>query len=288
MKTNYHCHTYRCGHASGNEEEMIQAALKANFKIFGFSEHVPLPNYRLHLFKALLYAIKDTNSFFTCLRTIYHNGKPMRCPYNQKDEHLKLIKELKEKYKDKIDIIQGFEAEYLEEYLDYYKYLLENKEVDYLILGHHFNKYCIHNRYNGKNRMTDQDLYQYCEDLIKAMKTGLFTYIAHPDLFLLGRDSFDQVCQDITYKICYAAKEYDIPLEINGGGIRRGKKTFNNQRMYPYTNPEFFKIVSKVGNKVIIGIDCHNPNHFNDGIYEQLIEFSKEYNLNLITKLEIK
>lgn len=26
-KTNYHTHTYRCGHANGNEEDMIQAAI---------------------------------------------------------------------------------------------------------------------------------------------------------------------------------------------------------------------------------------------------------------------
>ena len=35
MKTNYHTHTYRCGHAHGNEEEMIKAAIHNYYKEIG-------------------------------------------------------------------------------------------------------------------------------------------------------------------------------------------------------------------------------------------------------------
>ena len=43
MKTNYHSHTHRCGHAEAGEKRYIEAALKEGFKIFGFADHVPQP-----------------------------------------------------------------------------------------------------------------------------------------------------------------------------------------------------------------------------------------------------
>ena len=48
-KVNYHTHTYRCGHANGNEEEMIQAAINMGIEDLGMCGHVPLPHYRKHL-----------------------------------------------------------------------------------------------------------------------------------------------------------------------------------------------------------------------------------------------
>ena len=39
---------------------------------------------------------------------------------------------MENKYKDKIDIIVGFEAEYMPLFLDYYKKLLK-EDIDYLI-----------------------------------------------------------------------------------------------------------------------------------------------------------
>ena len=43
MKTNYHAHTHRCGHAEPNERAYVEAAIKEGFKIFGFADHVPQP-----------------------------------------------------------------------------------------------------------------------------------------------------------------------------------------------------------------------------------------------------
>ena len=51
MKTNFHTHTFRCGHAIGNEEEMVKSAIKNDILELGFSDHIPLPYYRLHILK---------------------------------------------------------------------------------------------------------------------------------------------------------------------------------------------------------------------------------------------
>ena len=118
IKTNYHTHTFRCGHANGDEEAMIKSAIDNKIEILGFSEHIPLPNYRYHILKGLPHTLKDINAFSVAIKTIITNGPSMRMPYSNKKFHLEEIKRLKRKYKDQITIYQGFEAEYFEEYLE--------------------------------------------------------------------------------------------------------------------------------------------------------------------------
>ena len=43
---NYHTHTYRCHHASGDVEEYAAEALKGGAEILGMSDHTPLPDRR--------------------------------------------------------------------------------------------------------------------------------------------------------------------------------------------------------------------------------------------------
>ena len=43
MKTNYHTHTYRCKHAMGNDERIVERAINAGIDILGFSDHNPWP-----------------------------------------------------------------------------------------------------------------------------------------------------------------------------------------------------------------------------------------------------
>ena len=43
---NYHTHTYRCGHASTEEDEAyILAAIEAGFKQIGISDHGPFRQF---------------------------------------------------------------------------------------------------------------------------------------------------------------------------------------------------------------------------------------------------
>ena len=47
MLANYHTHTYRCNHASGNDEEYVKKAIAENVKILGsFSDEKILDERR--------------------------------------------------------------------------------------------------------------------------------------------------------------------------------------------------------------------------------------------------
>ena len=39
MKVNYHTHTKRCGHASGEDREYVESAIEAGLEVLGFADH---------------------------------------------------------------------------------------------------------------------------------------------------------------------------------------------------------------------------------------------------------
>ena len=65
---NYHTHTYRCGHAVGNEYEMIEAALHEGYQEIGMSCHIALPHYRSHLLHSLssIRSIQGSQIMYRC------------------------------------------------------------------------------------------------------------------------------------------------------------------------------------------------------------------------------
>lgn len=284
-KVNYHTHTYRCGHANGSEEDMVKAALDMGIEELGMCEHIPLPHYRKHLILSIP-AIRSLKSLLSLGLAFVKNGPTMRMPYVQLEEHIHKIEECQQKFGQQMTIYKGFEAEGLAEYFDYYQKLLDDQKVDYLILGHHFHKHCIHSDYYGRDDIKKKDIYQYCNDVEKAIETNLFSYIAHPDLFLIGYSQFDLDAQTVSRRICEKAKQYNIPLEVNAGGMRKGLRNVNGEELYPYPNAHFWDIASEVGNDVILGFDAHDPSDFNDGMYQSMISFAKEHQLHLIDHFE--
>ena len=82
------------------------------------------------------------------------------------------------------------------------------------------------------------------------MHTGLFTYIAHPDIVNFTGDA--KIYRKHVRRLCQAAKSCKIPLEINLLGIDEG-------RYYP--NPLFWEVAAEEGNPVVIGMDAHIPEH---------------------------
>lgn len=223
MLANYHTHTYRCRHATGTEEEYILNSIEGGIKILGFSDHAP-------------FKFPDgTESGY-------------RVPTNEVENYFEVISSLREKYKDKIEIHIGFEMEYYPLYfndmLDYVKSI----GAEYLILGQHF---IGNERPNGRHTIssgfTENELKEYVDCVVAAIKTGKFSYVAHPDIFMYDDE---KAYRREMRRLCVAAKEYDVPLEINFLGI-------HDNRNYP--NPVFWEIVGEVGSVAVFGCDAHQP-----------------------------
>ena len=248
----YHNHTFRCGHAKEcDDEEYVINAVKYGIKEYGFTDHIFLPG-------------------------IVHPY--MRGTYEMLDGYINSVLNLKDKYKDKLNIRLGFEAEYMSEFVDYYKELLTSKKIEYLILAQHttYDK-------NGKPLwyVAYEDikyaLKKYTEDIIEGMNTGLFKFVAHPDLFVLFYPSWDNLVIECSNKIISAAIKNNLPLEINLCKFRalaNNEIRLKSDVYYPALN--FWKLVAKTKAKVIIGVDAHFPEHVLDPKLETVEKLIKE------------
>ena len=90
---NYHTHTKRCGHATGEDREYVAFALKNHMKTLGFSCHVSHTDFTLN------------------------------------QQYLSDIQKLKNEYQDQIQILIAFECEYVDDMIPYYQNLIQTKQI---------------------------------------------------------------------------------------------------------------------------------------------------------------
>lgn len=110
------------------------------------------------------------------------------------ESYLTSIHYLQEKYKGQIEIESGFEFEYSDRDLAHLQEL--KSKIDKMVLGQHFvidDNGQEHGIVRGKGgkQISDEVLDLYAESIISAMDKDLPDVIAHPDLFMQVRDSFD-------------------------------------------------------------------------------------------------
>ena len=229
MKTNYHTHTFRCKHAVGDDEAYVLAAIGAGFDRIGFADHCPWP-----------------------FASGYRSG--IRMEPEMLDDYVKNLLDLKEKYKDRIEVKIGLECEYFEEYMPWLTTTAAQKGIEYLLFGNHFAKSEeTGSRYFGNDCATPERLEEYRQSALAGINSGAFAYFAHPDLFLRTYPAFDDRAEQTSYEICRAAAIMDLPLEFNISGFRLGEE---EGRGFPH--PEFWRIAAREGNKAIIGFDAHS------------------------------
>lgn len=230
IHTNLHNHTFRCHHASGEDEEYIINAIKAGFKEIGFSDHSPFIPYEGCKQSGYRVFIEDCKDYFSSLQS------------------------LREKYKDQIQIHIGFEMEYYPGYFESMLKMVKDMGAEYLILGQHFLESDVdHGIYSGIPSDDVTNLKQYCDLAVEGLSTGVFTYLAHPDLFNFTGETnvYEEVMRDMIVKI----NKLGYPLELNRLG-------YFEKRNYP--TEAFWKIAGEEGSRCIIGLDAHAPEVYLD------------------------
>ena len=228
MKTNYHTHTKRCMHATGNDEEYVRSAIKGGYQELGFSDHTPW---------------KYNSGFVSDIRML-----PEELP-----EYVASLRALRNKYHSQINIKIGLECEYYPNYIPWLKERIEEYQLDYMLLGNHHYQTDEKFPYFGHHTDNKEMLELYKESAIEGMESGLFCCLAHPDLFMRSYPKFDSHCATISRHICRTAIQCNIPLEYNIGYV--ASNMLKGITTYPC--PDFWKIAANEGCTAIIGLDAH-------------------------------
>ena len=186
-------------------------------------------------------------------KEIIDNRKNMRMKYSEKDEYLSSVKELK-------------------------------NETDKLILGQHF----IYDKNNEikflrRKKYTDEDALKYAEYIKIAIEKNIPDIIAHPDVYMLSRDTYTKVDEKVAHIICSAAEKYGIPIEINLSHPNECIIGKRDNIVYPCK--EFWKVASEYRNlKVLYGVDAHWDYQILN--YETAIEVAnKHIGMDIINQL---
>ncbi len=192
-RVDLHNHTTRCNHAKGTVDEYVQKAIELGIDIYGFSEHAPM----------------DFDEKY-------------RLAFNEMQDYISDILTAKEKYKEQIDILVGYEVDYLPNHMD--KRVL-NAEVDYLIGSVHFiNKWGFDNpEFIGewKNRDIDSIWQEYFNATTDMAKSGNFDIVGHLDLIKVFKYMPKKDIRLLAKDTLQAIKKADMVLEINSAGLRK-------------------------------------------------------------------
>lgn len=247
---NYHTHTFRTGHGEYcTDEEMLMAAKQNGITSLGFSEHIPNPNLILP-------------------------DEDHRMLNSEVSGYIGSINKMKQEHPE-MTILSGFEAEFdpMRE-----AYLGEMRDkVDYMILGQHFVPRGLNQSVGTANPNYP---IEYANMVAKAIDSGLFDIVVHPDIFMQYRDTmqsdaakklFDENSVLASQIICEKAKDMGIPIEINLSPAENDRMLSDGHLAYPH--PTFWTIASEIdGLQVLQGVDAHDLSAFkNIPQAEQLI-----------------
>ena len=193
MRIDLHNHTTRCNHAKGTIDEYIQKAIELGIDIYGFSEHAPM-DFDLHY----------------------------RLQFDEMESYTNDVLSAKERYKDEIEIVLGYEVDWLPKHMD--KRVLDAK-VDYLIGSVHFlDKWGFDNpEFIGKwkDKNIDEIWKAYFEATENMAKSGKFDIAGHLDLIKIFKFMPKQDIRIIAKNALEAIKKSNMVLEINTAGLRK-------------------------------------------------------------------
>jgi len=234
MIVDLHNHTPLCNHAVGEMDEYIEAAIKSGTKQFGFSDHAPMdfdPKYRM--------TFSDMKSY-------------------EKD-----VLAAKEKYKDKIEILLGYEVDYLQGHMDE---RVLNADVDYLIGSVHFiegwgfdNPEFI-GRYKEQN--IDEIWQKYFDTIEEMAKSKLFDIVGHLDLIKVFKFMPNKNINEMAANALKAIKKADMVLELNVAGYRKPVAE-------AYPSLSLLRQAYELGIPITFASDAHKPEQvsmFNDEV----------------------
>ena len=257
---NYHTHTDLCHHADGTALDYAKTAQKDGCLELGFSDHCPYPH-------------DEKDNWHYCRMDL---------------TEVPLYKKYVEEAKDAVDfpVYFGFECEWDSDYKSWYEDKLKGEfGAEYLVLGSHWVTEGNEHIYI-KNVDSDALLNKYIDQTIEGARSGLYSFLAHPDLFMAGRGDWDSQAEECSKALLYAAKELNLPLEINGYGIIKAPVVTAKETRFQYPVKEFWQLAKEIGNTVICNSDSHSPKYVIENNVKAR-KFAEELGITVMDKINL-
>lgn len=248
MRTDYHTHTYRCGHAEGTMSEYIETAIAKGIEDIGLTDHLWL----------YFEPVESRNPEYAMAESEF-------------DRHFAEMLEARERYRDRINVRVSVEADYIEGREDELRSILSRYEFDYVLGSVHFMDGWLMDHPDYVHKFREErvtEIYRrYFGKLQKAIRTGCFDLLAHFDLpkkfgFLPEEDLSELVAETLDL-----VRERDLAIEVSTAGLRKPIGEI-------YPAPRILREVRKRGIPISLSSDCHDPSEVAYGFDELVPQLS--------------
>ena len=227
MLTDYHTHTPLCLHAEGHPREYVRQARERGLAEIGFSDHNPMPEY----------------------------FDDWRMPMADFPKYLDIVEEARAENPG-FPIRLALECDYL---VGHEKWLEKTQSLadwDYLIGSVHYlpgGWEVDHPKYIARHRGdADQIWRDYWALYERCIRSGLFDFVAHPDLPKKFGITPDGDLRRYYEPSVAALAEQGVPFEINTAGMRRDCRE-------EYPSRTFIELANAAGVPLLINSDAHAP-----------------------------
>lgn len=238
----YHTHTPLCRHAEGWPVDYARAAVERGLGELGFADHNPMPHY-----------FDDWRMLREDLPQYFDEVARARAEYPQ----------LKIKLGLECDFIPGQEK-WIEE-------LAGMAEWDYLIGSVHYLRKgweVDHPRYVGRHEAHADEIWNdYWELYGMCIRSGLFDFVAHPDLPKKFGITPKGDLRRFYEPAVAALAETGMAFEINTAGLRR-----DCREVYPARG--FLELAHAANVPLLINSDAHRPQDVGAG-FDDAIALAK-------------
>jgi histidinol-phosphatase (PHP family) len=247
----YHMHT-KLSDGANTHEEMVLSAINKGFNEIGFSDH---------------FCIKFPVKWAVSLEGIAR----------LEDK----VKEMDKKFGNRIKILFGLEVDYFPEFENEIGQALQRFNFDYVIGSIHFlDEWNYDTDKSRYSEFANDYLYEwYFGELQNAVKSGLFDYMAHPDLIKKHRIWPDSSKTLLFRETARVFADFGVAYEVNTSGRDRPCKEF-------FPGLELLNEFFQAGVPVTLGSDSHRKEQIGryfeeakkllrDTGYQSLIRYEK-------------
>ncbi|MHA1368525.1 MAG: histidinol-phosphatase [Promethearchaeota archaeon] len=231
----HHIHTFRCRHAIGTSGDYVRSAIKKGMAIVGISDHFPM-RYLPKTIPVDEYAMER----------------------EEFGDYINELKDLRERYKDEIEVCIGTEVDfYLPEISTIKEWLTPYLgDLDYIYGSVHVvddwpvddSRFLENYQRVGINNVW----IKYFENLLDMVKSGMFDIVGHFDIPKKYKNLPTIDMTDRIEVILDEIKESGMVMELNTAGARKPINEF-------YPSKRILKMAFEKGVQVTLGSDAHDP-----------------------------
>lgn len=229
VRHDYHMHTKRCGHATGEVEEYVAEAKLKGLAEIGFSDHLPF---------------------------VTHRDPQYTMDMPELPEYHRDIEKARSRHANSISIKIGIEADYMEGKTDEIAKLVAAYPYDFVIGSVHFIKSWAFDdpreQDKWKNADVDQVYRRYYDLLQQAARSRVYDIMGHVDLVKKFGHRSSQDLHVLVDDTARVFRSSGVAIEINTSGLRKPVK-----EIYPEIS--VLRIYRKHGVPIVFGSDAHAP-----------------------------